>query len=76
MGSNESVLFYFLKAVKRFLLSIFEKSGYDYLEDEVFANQEATVLEPEVSGIKSFSNYMKHYKEVLHVERTAVDHFK
>lgn len=49
------------------------QSLVDYLEDEVFANQEALVLEPKEFGVISFTEYMKRYKQVLNVERTAVD---
>ena len=48
----------------------------DYLEKEVFANQKATVLEPEEFGKDSFASYMERYKDVLLVERAAIDNLK
>lgn len=52
------------------------QSLVDYLEDEVFVNQKAIVMEPEEAGIKSFTEYMERYKKVLNVERSAVDNLK
>ncbi len=46
----------------------------DYLDQEVFASQKATTLEPEKLGMKSFDYYMDRYEKMLSVERTAVDH--
>ena len=46
----------------------------DYLNTEVFASQQATTLRPEETGVLSFNQYMERYKEMLHVERAAVDH--
>jgi hypothetical protein len=46
----------------------------DYLDTEVFASQQAKTLKPKETGVLSFSQYMERYKEMLHVERAAVDH--
>jgi len=57
--------------------SVNKKEGQslvDYLNTEVFASQQAKTLRPEETGVLSFSQYMERYKEMLHVERAAVDH--
>lgn len=57
--------------------SVNKKEGQslaDYLNTEVFASQQATTLRPEETGVLSFNQYMERYKEMLHVERAAVDH--
>jgi len=57
--------------------SVNKKEGQslaNYLNTEVFASQQATTLRPEETGVLSFNQYMERYKEMLHVERAAVDH--
>lgn len=57
--------------------SVNKKEGQslvDYLNTEVFASQKAQTLRPEETGVLSFNQYMERYKEMLHVERAAVDH--
>ena len=48
----------------------------DYLDNKVFSFQKGTTLEPEKEGIDSFNSYMEKYKNMLHVERAAIDHLK
>lgn len=47
-----------------------------FLEDEVFSGQVASILEPETFGKESFEHYMARYKDMLHVERAAIDHLR
>lgn len=48
----------------------------DYLDNEVFATNKAAVLKPKEEGIESFISYMERYKDMLHVERAAIDYIK
>src|SRR5699024_3388522 len=50
-----------------------EQTLVEFLDKVVFSSQEASVSEPEESGVSSFTEYMKHYKQVLRVERAAID---
>lgn len=59
--------------------SVNKKEGQtldDYLENEVFSSQVGSVLDPKQEGKDSFERYMERYKDMLHVERAAVDHLK
>lgn len=50
------------------------QSLVDFLNDEVFASQIASLKEPNKEGNLSFNQYMDRYKKMLHVERTAIDY--
>lgn len=52
------------------------QSLVSYLEEEVFADQEASVLDPKESGVNSFKEYMERYKELLDLERMAIQKLK
>ena len=57
--------------------SVYKKEGQslvDYLNTEIFASQQAKMLKPKETGVLSFNQYMERYKEMLHVERAAVNH--
>lgn len=59
--------------------SVNKKAGQsleEYLDNEVFATNKAAVLKPQEEGIESFISYMERYKDMLHVERAAIDYIK
>ena len=45
----------------------------DYLDNLVFSGAKTVTLEPDPAEIESFMTYMKNYKKLLPVEKTAVD---
>lgn len=47
-----------------------------YLEQEVFADAECEVQEPQKEMVSGFESFMEDYKAGLAVERAAVDHLK
>lgn len=44
-----------------------------YLNAHVFADTKGTTLEPEKAGVEGFNTYIEEYKELLQVEKTAVE---
>jgi len=46
----------------------------EYLNDTVFAKQEATTIAPKEDNVDSFNLFMERYKAGLPIERAAVDH--
>ena len=48
----------------------------DYLNEEVFAGQEGSELNPNPEGVKGFDEFIRIYKEGLPIERTAVNSMK
>ena len=46
----------------------------EYLNDTVFAKQEATTIAPKEDDVDSFNLFMERYKAGLPIERAAVDH--
>lgn len=50
-----------------------EQSLEDYLEHQVFANEETKTIEPTTEGMESFALFMERYQAMLKVERTAID---
>src|SRR5690625_2618988 len=46
----------------------------EYLNDTVFAQQEATTIAPKEDDVDSFNLFMERYKTGLPIERAAVDH--
>ena len=48
----------------------------DYLNEEVFAGQEGSELNPNQEGVKGFDEFIRIYKEGLPIERTAVNSMK
>ena len=46
----------------------------EYLNETVFAKQQATTLEPVKEDVASFEAFMERYKAGLPIERAAVDH--
>ena len=45
----------------------------EYLDRHVFANVKSTTLNPDETDILGFEKYMEKYKQLLKVERTAVE---
>lgn len=59
--------------------SINKKAGQsleEFLEQEVFTDEDIKSIEPSEEGIKSFSSYMERYLSILEVERTAINSLK
>lgn len=48
----------------------------DYLNEEVFANQDITKVTPDADDVKGFELFMERYKAGLAIERAAVEHLK
>ena len=44
-----------------------------YLNSRVFAGVSGSTLAPEQADVDGFNSYIKQYKELLKVERTAVE---
>ena len=44
-----------------------------YLETCVFANAQSTVLKPDESDLAGFNSYIRDYRQLLEVERKAVE---
>jgi hypothetical protein len=44
-----------------------------YLETHVFANAQSTVLKPDESDLAGFNSYIRDYRQLLEVERKAVE---
>lgn len=47
-----------------------------YLENEVFGESEAYVMEPDPADVEGFEKFMELYSAGLAIERAAVDHMK
>lgn len=47
-----------------------------YLEDEVFASHAVNTIQPTREGTEVFSNYLKRFRKVLEIERTAIHALK
>ena len=45
----------------------------EYLNAHVFADAKGTTLEPEAMDVDGFNSYIAQYKNLLKVERTAVE---
>lgn len=45
----------------------------DFLDDTIFADEGAIVVEPDPRDVKGFETYLERYRAVLELERTAVD---
>ena len=45
----------------------------DYLKNRVFVNVQSTTLQPDKSDLDGLNAYMEKYKQLLNVERTAVE---
>ena len=45
----------------------------EYLNDHVFADAEGTTLAPEQADVDGFNAYIEQYKQLLEVERKAVE---
>ena len=45
----------------------------DYLNDEIFKNDEGTTIEPDEADTKGFETYMKRYIEAFPVEKAAIN---
>ncbi len=48
----------------------------EYLSNQVFKDQESTVIEPDAKDVEGFENFMKQYTEGLAIERAAVTSLK
>lgn len=53
-----------------------KQSLEDYLKKEVFASEEIKTTDPSREGMENFAKYLEGYKDVLKVERKAVDILK
>ena len=45
----------------------------EYLNTHVFADTKGTTLAPEQADVNGFNIYIKHYKQLLIVEKAAVE---
>ena len=45
----------------------------DYLDQEVFAGQTGTTLEPDAADVKGFDDFLVRYNKGLAIERAAVE---
>ena len=48
----------------------------DYLENKVFANYKASVIEPDKTDVDGFNAYIKRYESVVAVEKVAIANLK
>ena len=48
----------------------------DYLENKVFAEYKASVVEPDMADVDGFNEYIKRYESAVAVEKTAIDVLK
>ncbi len=48
----------------------------EYLEKCVFADSKGSVIEPDKTDVEGFDAFLKKYKEGLHIERAAIEHFR
>ena len=47
-----------------------------YLDDKVFAEYKASVIEPDKADVDGFNEYIKRYESAVAVEKTAIDVLK
>jgi sugar (pentulose or hexulose) kinase len=50
-----------------------DESLEEYLANRVFAGTESTTLAPEKADVEGFHTYIENYKQLLEVERKAVE---
>ena len=50
-----------------------EKNLEEYLNTHVFADAESVTLAPEQADVEGFNAYIERYKQLLEVERKAVE---
>ncbi len=58
---------------------VLKEDGEDlgaYLENKVFADAQATVMEPDAADVEGFEKFMERYSAGLPIERAAVDNLK
>ena len=48
----------------------------DYLENKVFAEYKASVIEPEMADVDGFNEYIKRYELDVAVEKSAINYLK
>lgn len=48
----------------------------DYLENKVFADYEASVIEPDKTDVDGFNTYIERYKSAVAVEKSAIANLK
>ncbi len=48
----------------------------DYLENKVFADYKASVIEPDVKDVDGFNKYIERYKAAVAVEKSAIANLK
>ncbi len=48
----------------------------EYLENKVFADYKASVIEPDVDDVNGFNAYIENYKKAIAVEKTAINALK
>lgn len=48
----------------------------EYLDNKVFAGEEATRIEPDAKDVAGFETFIERYKSGLTIERAAVDHLQ
>ena len=52
------------------------KSLADFLDDEVFANQEIATLSPEPESVKGYEKFIDNYKQAMPAEKAAGESMK
>lgn len=53
-----------------------KESLEDYLADKVFKEQQGVTVEPDVSDVKGFDEFLNNYKQCMMAEQAAVDCWK
>ena len=48
----------------------------DYLENKVFADYKASVIEPDKADVDGFNEYIKRYESAVAVEKSAIANLK
>jgi sugar (pentulose or hexulose) kinase len=48
----------------------------DYLENKVFAEYKASVIEPDKADVDGFNEYIKRYESAVAVEKSAINALK
>lgn len=62
-----------IAVLAQYLVTGAGKDLADYLDQEVFAGQTGTTLEPDASDVKGFDDFLVRYNKGLAIERAAVE---
>ena len=59
-----------------FMANKHNESLEDYLEDKVFAEYKASVIEPDKADVDGFNEYINRYSSAVAVEKAAIVNLK